>query len=78
MVDAPVGALAAPEGHLEGVDDQVGPAVGPEGPAQHTAAVGVDDEGAVEPALAGAVLGDVRHPEPVRAVDGEVPLDEIL
>ena len=78
-MDAPVGALAAPQRHLEGVDDQVGGAVvTDEGPAQHPAAVGVDDEGAVEPALGGAVLGDVGHPEPVGAVDGEVALHQVV
>ena len=78
VVDAAVGALAAPQGHLEGVDDEVGAAVVPEGPAQYPAAVSVEDKGAVEPALAYAVLGDVRHPQPVRTIDGEVAVDQIV
>ena len=52
-------AASAQAGHLEGVDDQFGAQVVGDGPADDAAGVGVQDDGAVDPALLGAVLGGV-------------------
>lgn len=55
VVDALVGGRApAPEGHLEGVDDELGAHVVGDRPAHDAAAPGVEDDGQVDLALAGA------------------------
>jgi hypothetical protein len=63
--------------HVEGVQDQFGAQVLGHRPAHHPAGVGVQDDRQVQPALAGALLGDVGRPEPIRRWWGEVPLDQI-
>ena len=70
-------AASAQAGHLEGVDDQFGAQVVGDGPADDAAGVGVQDDGAVDPALLGAVLGDVGDPQRVRAVGDEPAVDQV-
>jgi hypothetical protein len=53
---------AAPAGHLQGVDDQLGAHVVGDRPAHDGAAEDVEDGGAVDLALSGGVLGDVGDP----------------
>jgi len=69
--------LRRSQGHLESVDDEVGAQVVSDGPAHDPAGVDVEDHGAVDPALAGAVLGDVGDPEPVRCIRGELTPDVV-
>ena len=69
---------AAPAGHLQRVDDQLGAQMVRDRPADDAAGVDVEDGGAVDPALAGAVLGDVGEPQLVRPVGTELPLHPVL
>ena len=50
---------AAPDGHLDGVDDELGADVIGDRPAHDPAGPGVEHDGEVDPALTGGVLGDV-------------------
>ena len=68
---------ALPAGHLEGVDDQLTSEVIGDGPTDDPPRVGVDDCGAVDPPVAGAVLGDVGEPHPVRLLGAEPSLHQI-
>ena len=77
MGDGAVGATPQ-AGHLEGVDDELGAEVVGDRPADDPSGPGVDDDGEVDPALAGAVLGDVLHPQPVRAVGAELAVHQIV
>jgi len=65
------------ERHLERVDDDCGAGVGGHRPAHDQPRVGVLDGREVQPALAGAQVGDVRDPQHVRAIGTELPLDQI-
>ena len=47
-------------------------------PAHDTATEGVDDDGEIDPALTGRVLGDVLDPQPVGAVGAELAVHEIV
>jgi hypothetical protein len=71
-----VGAAAA-DGHLERVDDELGPEVVGERPADDPAAVEVDHRRQVQPALPRPDVGDIRRPQPVRLGRVEVALHEI-
>ena len=57
---------AAVDGHLEGVDDELGAEVVGDRPADDPARVAVEHDRDVEPALPGAHVADVGDPEPVR------------
>jgi hypothetical protein len=70
------GGPAGVEGHAEGVRGEVGSLGAVDGPADDTAAQHVYDDAAVDLALAGGMLGDVGDLEPVRAVGGELALDQ--
>ena len=76
--DGAGGWPAAPAGHLQGVDDQLGAHVVGNRPADHGAAEDVEHRGAVDLALAGGVLGDVGDPQPVGALGDEAALHQIL
>jgi hypothetical protein len=71
------GDLAAPEGHLDRIDDQLGAQVLAHRPADHHAAVGVDDHRQVQPAGPGAHVGDVGDPQRVRAAGDKATIDQI-
>ncbi len=62
---------------VEGVQDQVGAEVVGRGPADDETGKGVRADREVQPALVGALLGDVGHPEPIRCWWGEPPLDQV-
>jgi hypothetical protein len=64
--------LSAPDGHLERVDDQLVAHVVGDRPAHDAAAPGVEDDGQVDLALAGGVLGHVHDPQPVLARKDEL------
>src|SRR6266511_6210302 len=71
------GGTASGDGHLERVDDELGPAVGSHRPADDATAVAVDDRGQIEPALPAAHVLDVGDPELVRPARVEVALDQV-
>lgn len=75
---AALGRAAPPEGHLDGVDDELGADVVGDGPPDDAAAERVEHDGQVHLALAGRVLGDVHHPQPVRSGRVEGPVHEVL
>lgn len=68
---------APPPSHVQSVEDQLGAQVIGDRPSDDAAGEDVQDDRAVDPALSGAVLGDVGDPEPVRAVGGEPPVDQV-
>jgi len=69
--------LPSPDGHLDGIDDKLGSDVVGDGPAHHAAAPGVEDDGQVDLALCGRVLGDVHHPKTIRFARVEVAPDQV-
>ena len=76
--DRAFGWSASQGGHVDGVGDELGAHVIGDRPADDPSGPGVDDDGEVDPALAGAVLGDVLHPQPVRAVGAELAVHQII
>ena len=68
---------APPPGHVEGVDDELGAQMVGDRPPDHPAGIDVEDDGAVHPALAGAVLSDVGDPQSVWPVGGEPPIHQV-
>jgi hypothetical protein len=76
MNQARVGT-AALDGHLERVDDELGPEVVGDRPADDPAAVAVHHRRQVQPPLPRADVGDVRAPEPVDRGRREVALDQV-
>jgi hypothetical protein len=61
----------------QGVQDKLGAHVDGELPADDPARVGVQDEREEHHALPAAQVGQIAHPEPIRATRGEVALDQI-
>jgi hypothetical protein len=57
--------------------DQLGAQMVGHRPAHDPAGERVQDHGQVQPALVGALLGDVGHPQPVRLGRREVALDQV-
>jgi len=69
--------LAAPDGHFQGVQGQVG-AQRPGGPPAHDeAAEGIDDQGHVHEAGPAGYIGQIRDPQLVRSGRREVSLDQV-
>ena len=68
-----IGDVAGVDRHLQGVGDQRGAHVRGGLPADHHAGGQVDDRGQVQPALAGAQVGDVPDQALSRCLGGEVP-----
>jgi hypothetical protein len=64
-------------GHAERVADQGGRLGAADRPADDEPRERVQDDAAADLALAGEMLGDVGHPEQIRAVAGEVATHEI-
>ena len=69
--------VAAPDGHLQGVEDEVGGHGGGHPPAHDQAGEDVDDEGHVGHARPGGDIGEVGDPQLVRTGGGEVPVDQV-
>ena len=69
---------AIADGNVECVDDERGVLLGVDRPADDSAAVGIEDRSAVDPAFARAMLRDVRDPELVRMRPRELPVHEII
>ena len=68
----------APDGHLEGVDDELGTHVLGDRPAHDAPGEGVKDHGQVGLAVLGRVLGDVHHPQAIGLSGIEGPLDQVV
>jgi hypothetical protein len=77
VVDQPGRWLPLGDRHVEGVQDQVGAQVVGHRPADDPAGEAVQHDREVEPTLAGALLGDVGDPQPVRCWWGEVAFDQV-
>jgi hypothetical protein len=77
MVHQAGGRLALADGHIEGVQDQFGAQVVGHRPAHDPAGEAVQHHGQVQPALVGALLGDIGHPQPIRCRWGEPPPDQV-
>jgi len=74
-MDEPFGVGgAAPQGHRQCVDDELGVLVGSGRPADEAAVAEITDAGEVEGALVGGELGDVGHPALIRPLRFEVAL----
>jgi len=63
--------------HLEGRQDELGAQVGRHRPADDPTAPGVEHHGEVQETAPRRDVGDVGHPELIRAVGPEVPIDEV-
>jgi len=76
MVDHAVGATL-PEGHVEGIEHEPRAQVIGHGPVDHAAAEGIQHDGEEQEPGPGRDVGDVRDPEPIGCVGGEVALDQV-
>jgi hypothetical protein len=77
VVDQPSRWLPLGDRHVEGVQDQFGAQVVGHRPADDPAGEAVQHDREVQPAFAGALLGDVGHPQPVWCWWGEVAFDQV-
>ncbi len=75
---AGLASVASPDGHLQGVDDELGTEVISDRPADDATREGIDHSRQVDLALCRRVLGDVAHPEGIGPVDGELAVDEVF
>ncbi len=69
---------AVAQGHLQGVDDELGAHVLGHRPADDAAGPQVEDDGQVQPTLPRPDVRDVRHPEQVRSGRREVARHQVL
>jgi hypothetical protein len=69
--------LPLADGHVEGIQDELGAQMLSHRPAHDPARERVQDHRQVQPALVGALGGDVGHPQPVRIGRREAPSDKI-
>lgn len=70
-------AIALPDGHLQGVQDENGLLHGGGRPADDSAGEGVHDERGIDDARPGLDVGEVRHPAPVRGLGDEVTVETV-
>jgi len=71
------GRVALGDGHVQGVQDQLGAEMVGHRPADDPAGERVEDDSEVQPALTGALLGDVSDPQAVGSWWSELALDQI-
>ena len=71
------GAVAAPQGHVEGIQDELGPLVGSHRPAHERPGEHVHDECDVDGPRPGGDIGEVGHPPLVRTGRGEVSPEQV-
>jgi hypothetical protein len=71
------GGVALGDGHVQGVQDQLGAQVLSHRPADDPAGERVEDHGEVQPALTGALLGDVSDPQAIGSWWTELARDQI-
>jgi len=72
-----VGERVVPGGHLQGVDDQIGPRMVGQGVADASLGVTVDHRCQVQPALPGRQVSDIPDELGARLVGSEVAGDEV-
>jgi len=72
-----VTTATAEDGHLEGIEREVGTQRGRDPPAHDAATEGVDDEGRIAEAAWGPDIGEVGHPETVGSVRAEGAMHEV-
>jgi hypothetical protein len=65
VVDQPGRWLGLGDRHVQGIQDQFGAQVLSHRPADDPAGEAVQHDRHIQPAVAGALLGDVGHPQPV-------------
>src|SRR5690606_31769278 len=70
--------LACTDCHVQGVDDQGGVLFGVDSPADDLAATSIQHGGAVDLALPGRMLGDVRDPQLVQRETVELAVDQVV
>jgi hypothetical protein len=71
------GPVAAPQGHVEGVEDELGPLADGGRPADNRPGEHVHDEGDVDDAGPGGDTGEVGDPPLVRTGCGEVASEQV-
>ncbi len=76
MVDDILG-MALLDGHLQGIRDKLRAQMGRHGPADNPAAPDVDHDSQVQEPSPGSDVGDICHPELVRAAGSEVTLHQV-
>jgi hypothetical protein len=77
MMDEPRRGPARVRGHLQGLQDQLGPEVIAHGPPHHPTGEAVDGHGQVEEPRPGRDVGDVGHPRAVWLGGSEVGLQQV-
>jgi hypothetical protein len=77
VIQAGVGVLAGPDGHLQGVQRQGSPQRGGDPPADDHAGEGVDDKRHVGEPRPGGHVGQIRDPQAVGGRRGEVAVDQV-
>ena len=65
------------DGHVEGIEHELGAQVPGHRPAHDPAAEHVEDDGQVQESRQGRHVGDVSHPQPVRGVGVELALHQV-
>src|SRR5664280_3087286 len=78
MDEAVAGLLALPEGHLQGIEGEIGSQMVDRLPTDDVAAEDVEDERDVDEARPGTDIGQIGDPEAVRRNGREVALDEVI
>jgi hypothetical protein len=76
-MDQAWGGVALGDGHVQGVQDQLGAEMVGHRPANDPAGERVEDNGEVRPAVTGALLGDVSDPQAVGSWWTELARDQI-
>jgi hypothetical protein len=76
-MEQPGGWLPQRDRHVQRVQDPFGAQVLSHRPADDPAGEGVQHHRHIQPTLAGALLGDVGHPQPVRSWWSDVALDQV-
>jgi hypothetical protein len=71
------GAVTCPQSHVQRVEDQAGPHPGVGLPAHDPAGEHVDHERHVDSARSGGHVGEVGHPQGIRAFSGEPAVDQV-
>src|SRR5215210_1817271 len=77
MMDQSRPWAASVDRHVQSIKHEIGFQVVRHGPADDLSGVCVEHEGEVEPSLPGPDVGDVRHPQPIRSLRGEVTLHQV-
>jgi hypothetical protein len=77
VVDQPRVGTPVPDGHVEGVEDELGAEVVGHRPADHPTRVDIQDDGQIQPARPGRDVGDVSRPDTVGCGRSELAVDQV-